>query len=259
MTKLLDLLRPGTRGTRAEPNGVLQPQPKNHKLKQGVIEIGTRGTLGTRELSQSARNARLAKLASYGQPLPSLTLDDPAELIVAYLERVAICIKDGGVSEVEAHRTASKQTGADIDTLARRQIDCWRNQIKDIAAPGDLALAKLRDDLLEIIVEPWAKQAAREGWDDVAVFGVHPIAPTVRVECWGLAPSLVLSPHNRLGSDGIQWKTRLVELTTDRAVIETPTGARFTVNRFAHALDEAIPAWQLAAFSAPAEDREAHT
>lgn len=49
----------------------------------------------------------------------SLALADPADLIVAYNERLAICFDAGDILEVEAHRTATDECGYSLVELIR--------------------------------------------------------------------------------------------------------------------------------------------
>lgn len=40
----------------------------------------------------------------------------------------------------------------------------------------------------DAFLDQWAIEAARLGWTDLDLFGVHPIAPAFRYDCMGLIP-----------------------------------------------------------------------
>lgn len=180
--------------------------------------------------------------------VPTASDPDPAAPLAAYFERVAICTVDGCLSEADAHAVATEQVGASLEVLARRQIELWQQRI--LAMPTGHPHTVMAVDCLSVIDAAALQRAVMLGWDETALFGVHPVAPLVRVECWGLLAGLVLSPHNRRGSYGQRHQTRLVEIDVNRARTETPTGARFGVDRLGHGRDEAVPVWELAG-SAP--------
>jgi hypothetical protein len=163
---------------------------------------------------------------------------DPAPDLAAYRERLAICLEAGDMSEAEAHRFAAAEAGANLDTLAQRQAEWWRARLNAWHPPA--MLQRLRLELRAVAAPPWLADAVRTGWGDVALFGVHPAAPLVRVECWGLAVALAASPFNRWDA-----RVRLVSLDASRARIETPTGARFGIEPSAAGFDHAAPVWEI--------------
>ena len=173
---------------------------------------------------------------------------DVADRIAAYHDRMAICLEAGDVPEAEARQIAMEEAGAPIETLAELQVAAWRNRIESLPPPTDPALTKLKVDLLSQLSLPWVTEAARLGWTAIEVFGVHPLAPVVRVECWGVAVSVAISPFNRTVTDraiSARLRCEVCEVTANRIRFLTPTGARF-----ARGLDEAVCIWELAGFVA---------
>jgi hypothetical protein len=81
------------------------------------------------------------------------------------------------------------------------------------------------------------------------LFGVHPVAPVVRIECWGAAVAVALSPHNRVGRDGVWRLSKLVEIDANRALIELPSSVRTVAGRFPGL--GAMPLWEVPVFASP--------
>ena len=77
--------------------------------------------------------------------------------------------------------------------------------------------SRLRADLAEFVESPWRTEAERLGWSELDLFGVDATRPYTRIDGLGLVPAL----------DGC----RIVELSGDVAVIETPGGARQSFQR----------------------------
>lgn len=105
-------------------------------------------------------------------------------------ERAAIIEHDGGSPREEAEARAAQAQGyVDADGLYRAAVRRWAAQIE--------RLARLRADSPEcaealeraraFISGGWALQAARLGWDEVALFGVCPCAPWSRQDSVGVA------------------------------------------------------------------------
>jgi hypothetical protein len=117
-----------------------------------------------------------------------------------------------------------------------------------MAIPDDPLLVRLRAGLIDISRQPWLATAANLGWDEVAVFGINLHAPLVRIECQGIAVHLAISPHNRMCGTGQMLRCRLMSIDNNRAITDTPTGARFTHDRFAHGFTYAAPVWELPEF-----------
>ena len=210
------------------------PPAEHHASPIGPI--GTNGrSFGAREGGAAVPNSTIGTNGT-GTVDPAQL--DLADAIDAYRERLAICLEAGDVSEAEAHGIAAAEAGADFDTLAQRQAEWWRTRL-DAWHPS-VALAGLAADLRAVAGQPWLADAARAGWHDVSLFGVHPVAPLVRVECWGLGVTLAVSPHNRPGA-----RVRLVSIDAARARIETPSRARFGIEQSVAAFDSAGPVWEV--------------
>ena len=176
---------------------------------------------------------------------------DPANLIATYNERLAIVLEAGDIPEPEAHRIVSEEVCADLAALAGLQVAAWRAHIESFTEPlADPALARLRRDLLVILGERWVLDAAQLGWDVVAMLGLHPTAPLVRVDCWGAAVAVALDPHNRRSASGVH-RARVVAIDQTFATIELPTGLRTKAGRFARGLDIAVPIWEVPGFAQP--------
>lgn len=204
--------------------------------------IGTTGAIG--HGTDASAGVAIGAIGTNGSGTAALAAD-AGDVISAYHERLAVCLEGGDVSEDEAHRLASTEARADLDTLADQQARAWQAKV-DAWQAADASLARLRLNLLELAHQPWLVDAARNGWTDVALFGAHPVAPFVRVECWGLCTALALSPFNLRAR-----RVRLAAIDAARAQIETPTGVRFSIEPSAAVFDHAVPAWSLS--SAPRE------
>ena len=166
------------------------------------------------------------------------TLADPAGLIAAYHERLAICLADG-ITEDDARRIAGAETGADLDALARRQVEFWRAKIATLGTPTDKRLAGIRAAGLVCLAEGWVQDAAALGWNDAELFGLHRDAPTVRIEAMGLITSLALTPFRP--------PLTIAALTSATATIRTGTGATLTCARFHPGIG--APVWTHPAFT----------
>jgi hypothetical protein len=81
-----------------------------------------------------------------------------------------------------------------------------------------------------LFLAEWGREAARLGWTEEDVFGLHPLAPNARYDCMGLVPML----HGR----------KVVSLVADRATISTPSGGTLTYYR-QRPHPNAVSAWQL--------------
>ena len=76
---------------------------------------------------------------------------------------------------------------------------------------------RLRADLAAFVESPWRAEAERLGWSELDLFGVSADRPYTRIDALGLVPAL----------DGC----RIVELSGDAALLETPGGARQSFRR----------------------------
>jgi hypothetical protein len=77
--------------------------------------------------------------------------------------------------------------------------------------------ATLRRDLADFLGSSWAAEAVQLGWSDLDQFGVDADRPYTRLDGLGLVPAL----------DGC----KIVALTADSAILETPGGARQSYRR----------------------------
>jgi hypothetical protein len=85
---------------------------------------------------------------------------------------------------------------------------------------GDYSSARwttLRSDIDDFVAAPWSAQAAALGWTELDLFGVHATRPNVRVDQAGLVVLL----------DGC----KIVELSANGAILETPGGTRQSFHR----------------------------
>jgi hypothetical protein len=126
----------------------------------------------------SAPVARIATVAIAGSAGWKIGTD-PSDLLMAYAERVAICIEADDLAEDDAHRTATGECGASLDELAARQIAYWRHRIEALPEPTDRRFSAIKTTCLEGLAQRWAHDAARLGWDEREMFGLDPATPTV--------------------------------------------------------------------------------
>jgi hypothetical protein len=76
----------------------------------------------------------------------------------------------------------------------------------------------------------WGREAARLGWTDEDLFGLHPAVPSGRYDAMGLVP--LLNGRN------------VVSISPDRATIATRSGGTLTYYRSRRHKD-AVAVWQL--------------
>ncbi len=86
----------------------------------------------------------------------------------------------------------------------------------------------LQEDALRFLQE-WAGQAHRLGWGSLDLFGVHPTAPAVRVDCMGLVPLLKGRP--------------VVVITDNSAAIKATSIGTLTFRRRAASPEEQCLIW----------------
>ena len=109
--------------------------------------------------------------------------------------------------------------------------DCLR-KLRAMPAPdtfwGDRWGRLIHDG--EAFVASWGEQAARLGWTDLDLFGVHPTRPACRFDVMGLVPLI----------DG----GRIVALTDTAATTRRPSGS---IQRYTRkSMDGALCLWELA-------------
>jgi hypothetical protein len=76
---------------------------------------------------------------------------------------------------------------------------------------------QLRRDVADFLASPWPAEAARLGWTELDLFGVDADRPYTRIDGFGLVPLINGS--------------RIVEMTADVAILETPDGVRQSYRR----------------------------
>jgi len=155
----------------------------------------------------------------------------------AFAERAAIAEIDGGLDRAAAETLAAQDQGFDEpDHLAaaaltgwRRALGGWSDGLARLSNP-DPRWQQLLHDAQTFLTSPWAPRAMALGWEERALFGLHPRAPFARYEARGLVPAL----------EG----RRLLCLSESCAAMQAPSGARLSLYRAA--LDpyrEAVPFW----------------
>jgi hypothetical protein len=85
---------------------------------------------------------------------------------------------------------------------------------------GDYSSARwatLRRDIDDFTASPWSAQAVALGWTEFDLYGVHATRPAIRVDQAGLVVLL----------DGC----KIVELSANGAILETPGGSRQSYRR----------------------------
>ena len=82
----------------------------------------------------------------------------------------------------------------------------------------------------DFLAWPWAAEAARLGWTELDLYGVDADRPYVRIDGFGLLPVL---------NDG-----RIVAMTADVAILETPGGARQSYRRQPDRPGR-VPVWEI--------------
>jgi hypothetical protein len=202
-------------------------------------------------MSNLARTLAMAEAMrqEFGGPGPakapksnSTVTIDPAPLIAAYWERIAIVAEAGTMSD--AVRIATSEVGSPIAALARRQFAVWQEKIAAITDPADPALAGLKSQLLTEVEEAWMREAAEAGWTDVELFGLDPHDPIRNFDGQGVACLLALGMHGHADT----W-SRVRIVRTDRIVATLPDGRVSQVLRFAAGIDRSVPVWEIPAFT----------
>ena len=136
----------------------------------------------------------------------------------------------------EAHRIATEQCGASLDVLVEEQLQYWRHRLHQLDQPDNPQLKMVVPYCLAALEQPWLHRAVCFGWDERALFGLDPAAPTV-VTRNGLVIGLVVTslpkPLDVLG------------IAADQALIETASGAH--IRHFNDGY-RAAPIWEHAKF-----------
>jgi hypothetical protein len=163
-------------------------------------------------------------------------VSDPSDLLDGYLERLAICGEAGDVPDSKAHRIATDQCGASLDELVEQQLQYWRQRLRQLDEPRNPRLKEVVPCCLAVLECVWLHRAVRLGWDERALFGLDPAAPTV-VTRNGLVTGLVVT--------SLPKPLDVVSIAADQALIETASGAR--VRQFNDGY-RAAPIWEDAKF-----------
>ena len=144
-------------------------------------------------------------------------------------ERVAILIEAGGQPPDIAHRLATNELGGE-------QLVQWRYHIEQLPAANTLESSQFIKTATAFLDTPMAAMAAYYGWDDWQVFGVFngpPRAMVRRHDAMGLVLALAWS---QIGS-------KLVDMDSDRAIIETYTSNTLTHKQSLVGRRYAVPVW----------------
>ena len=138
----------------------------------------------------------------------------------------------------DATQIANQDVG-DIEILAAAQVTDWQHRIEALSEVADPRMNQLRRAVLSILAEPWVRRAAALGWDEIAMLGVHPSAPLVRIDCMGAVVSVARSPYNDVRTQRFVQVTHVDE---HRVHLRLPSGATPVMGRFERR-DGAVPIW----------------
>jgi hypothetical protein len=177
-------------------------------------------------------DSQVSQLSLVGPP----NSPDPADMIVVYTDRLAICSESGDVTEEAAKRTATEECGANLEDLITRQINYWRHRIEALPEPTERSLAAIKTTCLDALAQRWVHDAVRLGWGECAIFGLDPAAPTIH-DRDGLLPGLAMS--------SLRDPVQLIEISPNAAVILT--GARSRL-RYFNTSRAGPPIWDHCAF-----------
>ena len=174
----------------------------------------------------------LAHLQAVARTTPAATAP-PCPGSIA--ERVAIMSVNGTVP-LEAEAAALAEHGLlSWHALADAHVAAITAELDRLPPPSSRDGEKLLKVTRAFLGSHWHLDAIRHGWPQHELFGVHPVAPSVRVECWGLIPQLSIGPH--LGA-------KLESLDDGGALVTYRSGTRVRLRRFNPGLDAAVPWWE---------------
>jgi len=149
-------------------------------------------------------------------------------------ERAAI-IESHGVARAQAEAMALTEVGyASWKALGESLAAEIAHRLVALPPVVPAATRLLRDSSERFLKTPWWPQLVTLGWSDTEVFGVHPCAPLVRIDAWGLLPALVLSKLSA---------PKLIEVNAAVAIVRTATGSLLRWTRGAPGMDVAVPWW----------------
>jgi hypothetical protein len=196
------------------------------------------------ELPQALQDALLGVLAEQFAPprtIATVAAEQAAPLPgIDTLEERAALISDGcGISQSEAAVRAAAEFGfADPDAFYRAHIEAWR-EAAAAARPLEQdryggALLKVRQAALDFLDSPHALEAARCGWGELALFGVHEgEAALDRLDARGLLPLIAWTVTG----------LKLESISRLSAGLTSTRGATLHYPRFRHSHHEAIAWW----------------
>jgi hypothetical protein len=110
----------------------------------------------------------------------------------------------------------------------------WRTAAASVRT-DNMDVAKLKTATLRFLDSEDARTAVTNGWDAMALFGLHEgNAPKERVGCWGLVVFVAWGTYAR----------QIDTLDAESCVLRTRSGATQTLPRIRSALDDAVVWWQ---------------
>jgi hypothetical protein len=95
-------------------------------------------------------------------------------------------------------------------------------------------VGKLHRQTVAFVRSPWHRQAITLGWDACALYGVHPVAPAVRVGDWGVVPHLAL---------GALREPLIAAVTADAVTLRTASASLVKCSRHPLHGDVHAPWW----------------
>ena len=113
--------------------------------------------------------------------------------------------------------------------------DAWARGVADLLVMNTVGdwppryWRQLQDDCISFL-RGHAAAAHRLGWDEIALFGVHPVKPWRRLDCVGLVPLLAGSV--------------VLDLTRREAELRKPSGAVLRFRRPTETNTIAMPVWE---------------
>jgi hypothetical protein len=186
-------------------------------------------------VNERQRGGLRAKPAKVAKALQSE--QDPSAAVVGLATLGASRAETQSFQEKPAARMASERVHVDIaehDGSARR---AWAKEVARLdptRPPADVPphrWSQFIDDCGLFLSAPWASYAVELGWRPHDLFGCDRIRPFSRIDRAGLLWFL----HGH----------KLIALTGDTAVLETPRGARQTFYRRPVAAEDTLLAWEL--------------
>ena len=203
----------------------------NSAVRLPKAPIGTNGTPGRERALETSRGNTEAN-GTNGTNGTGGIVRPPCPGSIA--ERVTI-MEVNGTALLEAEAAALAEHGLlSWHALADAHVAAITAELDRLPPPSSRDGEKLLKVTRAFLGSHWHLDAIRHGWPQHELFGVHPVAPSVRVECWGLIPQLSIGPH--LGA-------KLESLDDSGALVTYRSGTRVRLRRFNPGLDAAVPWW----------------